>query len=78
MTYQTQIGAAPDGSLNPAGWLKVSAKTMQDAAIEALRHAGVNTVTWPCTVYVGDPKIQHDNGAPLVVHAFTLQRTTHQ
>lgn len=69
--YQTQVNAT-----EPENWTRIPAPTMQDAAINALRKRGISDNIWPYTVYVGELKLTHDNGTPMIVHAFTIERST--
>ena len=68
MTYQTQINAT-----EPQNWKRLEADSVRWAAIYALRRA--RFTDFPCTVYVGLPKPLHDNGAPMIVHAFEIVRS---
>lgn len=67
MIYQTQIRTT-----EPDNWSRATGATPRDAALNALRRVGPSAL--PCTVYVGMPKPLHDNGAPMIVHAFDLVR----
>lgn len=65
--YKTQIG-----STEPNKWIVLRAQNVREAAIAALRRVGPSVL--PCTVYVGQPHLAHDNGAPMIVHAFDIVR----
>jgi len=71
MKYRAQVN-----EVEPSGWLNLEAKTMEDAAIEALR-ATKPMPELPCTVYVADPRpdLVQDNGQPMLVHGYKIERT---
>lgn len=70
MNFDTQIAAC-----DPERWIAINADTKEDAVIEALRKAH-HAAPYPVTVYVADmnPRLRYENGSPMVVHAFTVER----
>lgn len=69
MTYLVQIGDTISDQ-----WKTIAATDRKDAALKLLRKQPNPFCLFPCTVYVSLGDMRHENGAPMAVEAFKVER----
>ena len=73
-TFHYEIGDDDKTNTPPITWPSVEAPTMRDAVDVVLRTVSkTRSIPLPTTVFLYGPTcLKHDNGAPAVVHGFTV------
>lgn len=67
--FLTQINGTDNGK-----WTPIEAPDLAAAALGALRRVENTADLLPCTVYVSLGSMRHEDGAPMAVQSFKVER----